>query len=603
MWPVPRFREPPTAPAAPRVHRRAVTPITPPDPAVSARRVLLVGRALIAVITVGLVVVGLRVAQLQYAPDPRIDRLAGAQTSRFDLPARRGSLLDRRGRVLATTRAGLTLFADPKLVDDPNTFPERVAYHFGYDPVDLARSMSQRWDSRFVPIDPLMSDQRVPLLDEIDIPGLATQRTLVREYPLGPLAGQVIGVVGTEGHGLEGMERVVDHWLSGDPGRVRYHRDAQRRPLWVERSSYQPHRDGAGLRLSLDVTIQSFAEAELIKAVEKYNAKSGQVVVFDTRTGEVLAMANAPRFDPGELGESTPDLRRNRCVTDVFEPGSTFKAIMWAAMTDARLADPDDMIDTTEAGYWRSSQGRRLRDTRGHGTITWAQVLVESSNIGMAIIGQQMPIRDMHAAVTRFGFGRTTGSGLPGEVAGIVRPARSWNHYSQTSIPMGQEIAATPLQMVRAFAAIANDGLMVQPTIIALPEGVSPIYERVLSAATAAQTRHVLRRVVTEGTGRKANSKSYALFGKTGTAQMADRVNGGYAQDKYVGSFIAAAPLDRPRLAIGCFIQEPDPEIAYYGGIVAGPVVKRVMEQSLRYLGVVDTSNSSDSVLAQAESE
>jgi len=601
MWPMPRFRELPRMPAEPRVQRRAVSSITPPDPRVTARRVLLIGRVFIVLICLGLLGVGFRVAQLQLAPDPRIADLANAQTSKFDLPARRGSLLDRRGRVLAATRAGLTLFADPQLVKDPNTFPERVAYHFGYDPVRLAMDMSDRWDSRFVRIDPLMSDERVPLLDGIDIDGLATQRTLVREYPLGPLAGQVIGVVGTDGYGLEGMERVADQWLAGDPGRVRYHRDAQRRPLWVERTSYQPHRDGAGLRLSLDITIQSIAETELLKSVQTYKAKSGQVVVMDVRTGELLAMANAPRFDPRALGASTPELRRNRCVTDVFEPGSTFKAIMWAAMTDARLADPDDMMDTTEAGFWRSSQGRSLRDTRGHGTISWAEVLVQSSNIGMAQIGEDMPVRDMHAAVTRFGFGRPTGSGLPGEATGIVRPAKQWNHYSQTSIPMGQEVAVTPLQMIRAFAAIAHDGLMVQPTIVALPDDISPIYERVVSAATAAQTRHVLRRVVTEGTGRKANSQAYALFGKTGTAQMADHVNGGYAQGKYVGSFIAAAPLDQPRLAIGCFIQEPDPEIAYYGGIVAGPVVKRVMEQSLRYLGVVRSANDSDSVLAHAD--
>jgi len=599
MWPLPRFRELPTSPPEPTVKRRAVAPRPAPDPAAVSRRTLVVGRVLIACICLCLLAVGARVTQLQLAPDPRIADRANAQTSRYALPARRGSLLDRRGRVLAATRAGLTLFADPMLVEDPNTFPERVAYHFGYDPVDVAKAMSERWDSRYVRLDPLMSDERMARLDSIDLPGLATQRTLTREYPLGPLAGQVLGFVGTDGNGLEGMERVADDWLSGEPGQVRYHRDAQRRPLWVERTSYTPHRDGAGLRLSLDITIQSIAETQLLEAVTKYGAKSGQVVVMDTRTGEVLAMANVPAFAPTDLASSTPALRRNRCVTDVFEPGSTFKAIMWAVMTDARLADPDQNIDTTDAGFWRSNQGRRLRDTRGHGTITWQRVLVESSNIGMAIIGQDMPIRDMHAAVMRFGFGRPTGSGLPGEVGGIVRPASRWNHYSQTSIPMGQELAVTPLQIVRAFAAIANDGLMPQPSIIALPDHVSPIYERVISAPTAAVTRQALRLVVTEGTGRKANSKAYALFGKTGTAQMADHENGGYAQGKYVGSFIAAAPLERPRLAIGCFIQEPDPEIGYYGGLVAGPVVKHVMEQSLRYLGVPHSADNADSALAQ----
>ncbi len=535
-----------------------------------------------------------RVIQLQAFPPARLAGLIDSQRSRTTLHARRGNLLDRRGRVLAATRLSRRLFVDPKLIEDPATFAEHVGYTLGYDPASIERKISDRDDRRYVPIDHRLSEARLRILKGFHLPGLATEPRLVRDYPYGPLAGQVIGFVGFDGDGLEGLERSFNTRLAGEPGTLSYLRDAARKPLWVERRTYRAPADGQPIRLSLDATIQSIAETQLAQTCDRYAAHSGQMVVMDPQTGQVLAMANYPHFDPGRFSQTKPQDRRNRCVTDVFEPGSTFKALIWAKASEAGFAKPDEMIDCTKGGYYVSPKGRVLRDAHAHGRITWDDVLVKSSNIGMAIVGQRMGIERLHKTVKLFGFGAKTGSGLPGEVRGIVNPLRRWNHYSETSVPMGQEVAVTALQLARAYCTIANGGVLVTPTILADgadPQAAhdQPIYELVLHPAAAAHTRRVLRRVVTEGTGRKANSPYYEIFGKTGTAQVPDRVNGGYLPKQYVASFVGCAPLDRPRLVVVAVIHRPDPSIGYYGGTVSAPSAMRVIEQSLAYLGVEPT--------------
>ena len=257
------------------------------------------------------------------------------------------------------------------------------------------------------------------------------------------------------------------------------------------------------------------------------------------------------------------------------------------------MPGPEQIFDTTTTGFYVTGKGRRLHDAHAHGRITWDQVLVKSSNIGMVMVCQNMTAKRMHAVVRAFGFGRTTNSGLPGEVSGIVNPLKKWNHYSVTSVPIGQEIAVTPLQLTTAFSALANGGYLVNPTILARAstdedhaQGVA-IYERTLSPAVASHTRRVLRRVVTEGTGHRANSDVYAVFGKTGTAQIADRVNGGYLENQYIASFVGGAPLNEPRVVVACIIHKPDVSLGYYGGTVAAPAVRRVIDQTLAYLGVL----------------
>ncbi len=578
--------------------RRARTHWAPcPD---ASRRALRAGRVFTIVITLALLGLAGRVAQLQIDPPKRIVDRIDSQRSRTIVQARRGNLLDRRGRILATTRVAQRLFVDPKIIEDPNTFSERVAYTVGYDPASIERKISQSKNKRYVVIDRRVSDDRAAKLDGFALRGLAKEPYVVRDYPQGTLAGQVIGFISVDGQGLEGMERVLNPHLAGQPGAVRYLRDAKRQPVWIDRADYKAPSDGQAVRLSLDATIQTIAETQLAAACRQFAAQSGQVIVMDPVTGQVLAMANYPTFDPNDFSRSHPDDWRNRCVTDVFEPGSTFKPFVWAAATHAGLVQPDEIIDTTTSGVYRTDKGRRLHDVHAHGRITWDDVLVKSSNIGMAIVAQRMTPSQMHAALRAFGFGAVTGSEIPGEAGGIITPLKKWNHYTLTSVPMGQEIAVTALQLVRAFCALANGGYLVRPTILA-PDPSSPdhrdaalIYERVLNSATAAHTRRVLRRVVTQGTGIRANSKMYAIFGKTGTAQIADPVNGGYLEDAYVSSFIGGAPEDAPRIVVACMIHRPDVSIAHHGGTVAGPAVRNIVEQSLMYLGVTPTSTTQD---------
>jgi cell division protein FtsI/penicillin-binding protein 2 len=380
-----------------------------------------------------------------------------------------------------------------------------------------------------------------------------------------------------------------DARLRPKPGRLVYLRDAQGRPLWVRTDVYQPHEDGESIRLAIDITIQAIAQKYLAQTVQEYGAQAGQIIVMQPYTGEILAMANVPEFDPNHYNQSKPQDWRNRAVTDMFEPGSIFKPFIWAAATQMGVAQPEELIDCTTRGWWKPARGPVLRDAHPSGLLTWEQVLIKSSNIGMGKVGERLGVRKLHQIITAFGFGRPTGSGLPGEMGGLVRPPEDWSATDITRVTMGQGVAVTSLQMVRAFCAIANDGFLVTPMILAAqPDAAQavPIQERVLLPSIAAHTRSVLGRVVVEGTGRKANSSLYALFGKTGTAQLPDLERGGYLPDGYVSSFIAGAPLDAPRLVVGCFIYRPDKQKGHYGGIVAAPAVKQVIEESLMYLGV-----------------
>ena len=554
------------------------------------------GHTIIGLLTIALLGIIARVVHLQTQPPQPIRDLIGKQQSTDRLHGRRGNITDRHGRIIATTGLAQRLFVDPQLIKEPGTFSERVGYGLGYDPAWIERMIHQRFHSRYVVLDNELNEARVEKLSSLVLSGLATESTLVRKYPLGPLAGQVIGFVGAEGNGLEGIELAFDQALRASNGSLRYLRDVRRRPIWVHHDAYQPPSDGKPIRLTLDVMIQRFAEEELAQTCRQFAARTGQLIVIQPTTGQILAMGNYPPFDPNEFKDSQPDQRRNRCVTDVYEPGSTFKAIVWAAAANAGLLEPNKIVDCTESGVWISPKGRRLRDVRGHGRLSWDMVLVKSSNIGMAQLGLRLGVPQLHASILAFGFGRPRGSTLCGESPGIVNRVDSWNHFSLTSLPMGQEIAVTTLQMARAFAVIANSGMMMDSTICLSDRNDEvPINERIISDSSAARTRRVLRRVVTEGTGRKANSDLYTIFGKTGTAQVANPDGGGYLADQYVSSFIGAAPLDHPEVLAICVVDSPDKSIGYYGGTVAAPAVRRVIERSLLYMGIEPVPPGSDS--------
>jgi len=570
---------------------RRPKPLKATQPADTACRSLLVCRIVAGMLTVLMLVLLGRVVQLQVAPSEDVLAWVGTKSTPQTVMARRGAILDRQGRTIASSRIAYQLFIDQMLIrpEDRPTFADQVAHELGYDPVEIEKALFARPDSRFIVIDKRLSEAQMDRIHALDIDGLAIDPYLVREYPQGSLAGQLLGFVGTEGRGLEGIELQLNEQLTATPGTILATRDARARRIFIGPSQYQQHQDGQSVSLSIDLTIQDIAQQALAEAVEKYNAESGQLIVMDPWTGEILALALVPTFKPADFIKSEAEDRRNRAVTDVFEPGSIFKPFVYAGLIAKGVVAPTDILDTTEAGYYVSPKGRALRDTSGHGEISFEDVLVYSSNIGMFIAAQETSLKSLHGIVQDFGFGQLTGSGLAGEIPGLVNPLHRWNHYSQSSIPMGQEIAVTAMQITRAFAAIASDGAMPTPTIQAIaPEdvGVSVIRQRVITPSIAQHTREVLRRVVIEGTGRRANSELYPIFGKTGTAQLPNAEQGGYHQDQYVSSFMGGAPMDQPRLIVGCFIYKPDKSIGHYGGTVAGPAAKKVLEDSLLYLDI-----------------
>lgn len=574
----------------------------PAHPDAAASFTINVARLMVSVVTIGFVLLLVRVVQLQAYTPPQLQGMMDDQESTVALQARRGSLLDREGRMLSGSESYFRLYVDPHAVADPGTFSERVAHLLGYDPAWIEDQIARRPNSRFIVIDQHLSPERLAIVRKSRLAGLGLESRQRRQYPLSSAGGQIIGFAGFDGKGLEGAEKIFENRLESAPGRMSVLRTAGLEPLWIDDQDYVPPADGHNIRLSLDNTVQAIAEEALYETCRKYSAKAGQMVVMDPWTGEVLAMANYPPFDPNAAGRTSPDHRRNRCITDIMEPGSTFKPFVWSAATQGGYARPEEKIDCTE-GLWVTGAGRRLRDAHGNGMQTWNGVLIKSSNIGMAKIAERMGPQKLHDAVAAFGFGRAPGSELEGESPGMLHPVRKWSGYSISSIPMGQEIGVTPLQITRAFCTFANGGLLVRPTIKVVDEaarrgGRSPYEARVLSQAIADHTRSILRRVVVEGTGRKADSRLYSLFGKTGTAQVPDPGRRGYASRQYIASFIAGAPVHRPRLVIGCFIHHPDPDKGHYGGIVAAPAVKDVLEQALPYLGVRPDHPSDSTQLA-----
>ncbi len=560
-----------------------------PTPRPPRDRVMIVGQVLMSVLTLAMVGLLGRVVQIQIQPAPQLAQLLDTQYSSTPLYATRGQLTDRLGRDLTVSGTRRRLFVDPKMIQDPGTYSERVGYALGYNPAIIEQAINARSHSRFVVLDEDLADWRLARMREARLPALGIETRLERHYPLGSTAGQLLGFVGFDGVGLEGLERAFNSQLAGKPGKIAYLRDSAKRPLWIDGARLEMPVDGQSVRLSLDVTIQAIAEAELRAAVEQYHAKAAQLIVMDPYTGEVLAMANYPGFDPSDINATTPDQRRNRCITDQFEPGSIFKPIVWAAATQMGIARPQEHI-SGEGGLWITASRRRLHDAHGHGMLTWEGGLIKSSNIVMGKVGERMGNQRLHRAVTAFGFGSPTGIGLEGEAAGLVNPLGRWSGYSSTSLPMGHEIAVTPLQMVRSYCTFANGGFLIRPRILAVDSAAdlagSQVIGRVLTPAIAYETRSVMRKVVTEGTGRKALSDQYTIWGKTGTAQIPDPQRRGYIPQAYVGSFVAGAPLERPRIIVGLFIHHPDPRKGHYGGIIAAPGVKNVIDKTLQYLGV-----------------
>ena len=568
---------------------------------------------------VALVLTSVRVAQLKLAPSPRLDAAAGMRTSVRKEIAQRGEVIDRRGRPLAMSLVGYRLFCDPAFIyesgweaarkaarTDPNAAAEcdpfrdaaiALAPVLRVPPQEVHGVLRANAERRYLVLAKDVDEAQVDALRALDIDGVGLETKLVREYPADGLAAQLVGKVGAEHRGQAGVEFAFERELAPVDGRVKALRDAFGRTLWINREDFVPGDAGQDVRLTVDLAVQEIVERHLGAKVQEVNAGGGRMIVMDVTNGDVLAMADFLQDRPG-WKEATrdpsrkihPSLGRNRNFTDPYEPGSTFKSFVWARATELGAARPSEIIPLPDGPYV-TSFGRAIRDVKYPGSVPWKTVLVKSLNGGMAQVAMRLKHQDLQRMVQDFGFGQKVAMGIPGESAGIVTTPAKWSNYTQTSVAMGHEIAVTPIQMVRAFSAFARpDGTMVQPRLV-LPRGTAGDVpgapsKQVIAPAVLAEAKDAMKGVVEEGTARKARSEHYRMYGKTGTAELSVPGQKGYDRDRYTASFIAAAPFDRPRIAVLCIIDDPDKRKDHFGGSIAGPVVRDVVDETLQYLGV-----------------
>jgi len=575
-------------------------------PDVSPGRVLFVA----AFIGFWMLVVCARLVYLQFSQyDNLADRARQQQQNEIETSPQRGDLLDRQERQLASSVQTVSLFIDPNGLDtatlDRNA--QQLARSLNLKQADLARDFRKAHDQkkRFVWIARRLDADVANKVVELKLPGVQTQLEPKRYYPNGSLAAHVLGYVGLDGKGLGGVEQYYNTKISGEPGQLFIEKDASGKPYEGYEIAAKP---GNTVVLTIDQTIQYQAEQALQAAVSQSHAKSGSVIVLDPRSGEILALANAPTFDPNRVSDAKPETRSNWALQNIYEPGSTFKIVAFSAALENKLARVDERIDCQMGAI--TVAGRVVHDHKKFGVLTIPEALAKSSNVAAIKLGIRVGDPTMYEYIRRYGFGSKTGIELPGETNGILRRVERWQPSSIGSIAIGQEIGVTPVQMVSAFGALANDGVRVAPHLIreVRDAGGNVVYRaqpdqrRVISAETAIALRGMLEGVTLNGTAKKAQLDGYSAAGKTGTAQKIDPKTKAYSATKFVGSFVGFAPVSNPQVVIIVVIDEPAG--AYHGGDVAAPVFRAVAEQVLPTLGIepdIETKPAPDLVAQQVE--
>ena len=537
---------------------------------------LLIGAfGLLFVIAIG------RAAWVQGAQHDRFSKMAITQyRETIEVPAGRGTIYDRTGEPLAIGEQATTVYADPRTIVDAQRAAVIVGKALGLDANTLYPTLKDR-SKGFVYIARQMDPAKAEALSKRAIPGLGFYAEELRAYPQGAVASHVLGFAGTDNHGLDGLERSLDKTLSGRPGFETIVKDPFGRAIDVVTS--RPERPGRNVTLTIDHQIQANAEQILARTVKQFGARGAAAIVMDPRTGAILAMANYPTFDANQFSTSSPDARRNRAVTDAYEPGSTFKIVTIAGALEDNVVSPASTF-TLAPTIKVADRVIREAHTRGTEVMSVKEILAQSSNIGTITIAEKLGQGELASWIDRFGFGKPTGIDYPGESRGLVLPLVDWSGSTIGTVPIGQGIAVTPLQMVSAYATIGNSGVRVTPHLVekvGTRRVSSHKGKRVVSSHTADRMMSMFRDVVLEGTGTQAAIPGYTVAGKTGTAQKAE--NGRYVA-KYVASFVGLVPAKSPRLAILVMVDEPRGNI--YGGFVAAPAFRDIARFDLQYLEV-----------------
>lgn len=575
----------------------------------SARRIAAV-LTLISLTLTGLVA---RVAYLQTAAASQtVERAQRQQSARETLNARRGSIFDRNGLMLAGSIQLTTLYADPKFMHeqfqtkgrtllDMDVALETVAKVVEGDADELVMAVGRNPQKRYVPLVRGLKQETVEQLQSLKIPGLGFAAEPTRIYPMGQTAAHLLGTVGREATGLEGLERGEEAVLAGHDGTKGTVRDKRRRTIAAAAEDYRLPEHGEHLVLTIDSNIQLIAEQELEATIKEFKASGGCVVVMDPNTGDVLAMANYPTYFPQYLADSSAENRRNRAVTDPFEPGSILKPFLLAGLIERDVTDIGEQINVGESRYYRPYPRRHIIDEHYYGEklAVW-DVIVKSSNIGMVKLGERADAKALTEILRSFGFGQKTGIGVSGEDGGLL-PAK-WGWGTRESVMQGYALLSTPVQLCRAMSVIANGGRLVTPRLVAgtmkpggeLTVEVSRALDpQVVERETAQKVRRVLADVAVRGTARRAQMERWNLFGKTGTAHRT--IKGKYNEEHYVSSFVGGAPYEAPRLTIAVSIYDADKSIGpvpgkgHHGGIVSAPAAARILDRALEYLDVPES--------------
>jgi cell division protein FtsI (penicillin-binding protein 3) len=535
-----------------------------------------------------MLLIGIRLVYLQiYRYGDFVKQAARQQQRTVEVSPRRGVVYDRNGQELAMSVPVDSVFAVPSEIPDQETTASILAKVTGADPQDLLAKIKAgrnfAWIARKV--DGNVSNR----IRALNLRGIYFEKESKRYYPKRELAAQVLGFVGTDDEGLAGIERQFEDKLRGEPGTMMISQDARRR--WFGRVERQPD-PGENVVLTIDEKIQYIVEKELERAMTETGAVAGTVVVQNPRTGEILALANRPTFNPNLSREITPAVLKNHAVSDVYEPGSVFKTVTYSSVLEDHLARPDEMVDCNP-GYIMVG-GIRIRDSHHVGMVTLDKAYAESSDVGAVKMGLRLGPDRFYKYIRDYGFGQQTGIELPGETRGLVKPPARWSAASIGSMSIGQEVGVTPLQIVSMVSAIANDGIYTSPRIVAGVTNPQNGYQqivfhpanphRVISTMTAAQMRHFMELVVLDGTARRAILDGYTSAGKTGTAQKVDPRTHTYSHTDYVGSFVGFAPVNSPALTVAVILDSA--KGLHQGGQVSAPVFKRVAEQVLAYMHV-----------------
>jgi cell division protein FtsI (penicillin-binding protein 3) len=572
-------------------------PVRRPRRGDSKRRLLFV----LAFTMVAFLAISGRLIVLQVLDAPSLDEAAAKQRLRtIELPGERGRIFDRDGGDLALSVPARTVYAQPRLIGDPAGTARKLAPLLGQPAKTvLGRLRSGAAWTYLARKIPVANGQAVA---KLDLPGIGVLSDTMRRYPSGQLASQVLGFVGTDGSGLAGVEQRYDGLLAGHSGQMLLEQDPSGRPIPQGQRSIEPARPGSDLVLTIDQNIQYVAERALAAAVEQYQAKSGSVVVMAPRTGELLAVANVPTFDPNRFATSSDEARKDRAVTNVYEPGSTNKVITAAAALDAGVVRPSTKV-TVPPELPLCPGVHPFHDSHQHGTerLTFADVVAQSSNIGTIRVATKLGPERLAKAELDFGYGQRTGVDLPGETPGIVRPQRTWTCSDLGTNAIGQGVAVSVLQMARVYASVANGGLLVQPTLLRgtvdergdYHATERPTPKRVLSVRTTQTLTTILEGVVREGgTGTRAALDDWTVAGKTGTAQVPNPNGGGYLPGAHVASFMGYAPAEDPRVVVAVVLDRPAKGI--YGGTVAAPVFREVAGYALRHMEVPPSLGGGD---------